>query len=423
MGKKDFAIGLFTGILITVFLGACVVSGKIIYDSRHADVDAKARVEAREEAAQKVEDRLDGQKFDTVLSDDEFIKKVMVMEDMLDMYYLEDVSKDEIKEGIYDGIMASIDDPYACYYTADELIELTQDTQGVYYGVGAYLMLDQKYGYPQVTGIIDNSPASESNLRVEDYIVAVDGVDIFNMDLSDAVTLIKGPENTDVTLTIVRKATNEEFDEVLTRRKVETPTVKYEMKQDNIAYIAISEFDQITVSQFQDALDSAYADGMKGLILDLRGNPGGSLSAVVSIGDYMLPKGLIVYTEDKYGKKEEYKSTGKHEIDVPMVVLINGGSASASEILAGAIKDYEKGVLMGTTTYGKGIVQRVMSLGDGSAIKLTVSHYYTPLGNDIHKVGINPDIEVEFDTDAYLEDVNADNQLDEAIKYLEEELN
>lgn len=422
MGKKEFAIGLFTGILISVFIAVCVISGKIIYDANKNEVNSMTMTAARQEAAEELSNKVDSTA-NTILSDEEFLKKMMLMEDMIDVYYLEDVSEDDLKEGVYDGIMASIDDPYACYYTEEELIELTQDTQGVYYGIGAYLMLDQKYGYPQITGIIDNSPASESNLRVEDYIVAVDGVDIFNMELSDAVALIKGPENTEVTLTVARKATNEEFDEVVTRRKVETPTVKYEMKDDGIAYIVISEFDQITVTQFQEALDSAYAEGMRGLVLDLRGNPGGSLSAVVSIGDYMLPQGLIVYTEDKYGKREEYKSTGKHEIDVPMVVLVNGGSASASEILAGAIKDYEKGVLMGTTTYGKGIVQRVMSLGDGSAVKLTVSHYYTPNGNDIHKVGIEPDIEVEFDVDAYLEDVEADNQLDEAISYLEGELN
>jgi len=421
LGKRDFVIGLVTGALIVTFIGAHIISAKIIYDGRHSGVDSKARVEARQDAYNEVADMV-SEKPNTVLTDEDFVKKVMLMEDMIDVYYLDSVTEDQIKDGVFDGIMASIDDPYACYYDAEELLELTQDTQGIYYGIGAYLMLDQKVGYPQVTGIIDDSPASESALRVDDIIAAVDGVDVYNMELSEAVKLIKGPENTDVTLTVVRQAINEELEITLTRRKVETPTVKYEMKQDGIAYIQITEFDSITVTQFQEALDGAYADGMKGLILDLRGNPGGSLAAVVSIGDYMLPKGLVVYTEDKYGVQETYTSSGKHEIDVPMVVLINGGSASASEILAGAIKDYKKGTLMGTTTYGKGIVQRVMSLGDGSAVKLTVSHYYTPLGNDIHKVGIEPDVEVEFDIDAYLEDVDADNQLDEAIEYLEKEI-
>ena len=160
---------------------------------------------------------------------------------------------------------------------------------------------------------------------------------------------------------------------------------------------------------------------MKGLILDLRGNPGGSLSAVVEIGKMLLPEGLIVYTEDKYGERNEYSCDGSKCIDIPMVVLVDGGSASASEILAGAIKDYNLGTLLGTTTYGKGIVQRLIALDDGSGIKLTVSHYYTPLGNDIHQVGITPDIELEFDADAYLED-KTDNQLDRAVQVLEEQL-
>ena len=174
------------------------------------------------------------------------------------------------------------------------------------------------------------------------------------------------------------------------------------MLENNIAYIQIQEFDVVTVQQFKDAMDTAYDEGMESLILDLRGNPGGSLAAVVEIADYMLPKGTVVYTEDKYGETEVYSSSGRHEITVPMVVLVNGGSASAAEILAGAIKDYGVGTLLGTTTYGKGIVQRIIPLDDGSAIKLTVSHYYTPLGNDIHKVGIEPDIVLEFDIDAYL---------------------
>lgn len=419
MGKKQFIIGMVTGFLITAFLCGIGLSAKIIYDNQKMVIQDKQLLDARKEISNDVAKNA---KSNSVLSDEDFIEKVMLIEDMVDLYYFNGVSDEDIKEGIIDGIMLSLDDPYACYYNEDELRELSQDTQGIYFGIGAVLQMDQSLNYPKITGIIDNSPASESELRVDDYIVEVDGTDIYDMELSEAVKLIKGPENTDVTLSIVRRATNEELDITLTRRKVESPTVKYEMLEDDIAYITITEFDKITVSQFKDALDKAYDEDMKALILDLRGNPGGSLDSVVQIADYMLPKGLIVYTEDKYGKREEYKSSGDHEIDVPMVVLINGGSASASEILSGAIKDYNKGVLMGTTTYGKGIVQRVMPLDKTTAIKFTVSHYYTPLGNDIHKVGIEPDIEVLFDVDAYLEDVKADNQKDEAVKYLKDHL-
>lgn len=419
MGKKQFFIGLVTGVLISAFLGAVGLSAKIIYDNLQEKAEVKQIAKEREETAQNVSDQVGSST--SVLTDGDFLKKVMLMENMIDLYYIEDVSSDDIKEGIYDGIMASIDDPYACYYTEDELKDMTQDMQGIFYGIGAVLTLDSDYSCPRITGIIADSPASESELRIDDLIVEVDGTDVVGMDLTEAVDLIKGPENTDVTLTVYRKATSDELEITITRRKVETPSVTYEMLEDNIAYIAISEFDNITSNQFKTALDDMKSQGMKALILDLRGNHGGVLGAAVDIANEILPKGIVVYTEDKYGKREEYSSTGDNELEVPMVVLINGESASASEILAGAIKDYGTGTLMGTTSFGKGIVQRVVGLGDGSAIKLTVSHYYTPLGNDIHKVGIEPDIEVEFDIDAYLENVENDNQKEEAIKYLKEQ--
>ena len=193
------------------------------------------------------------------------------------------------------------------------------------------------------------------------------------------------------------------------------------MGDDGIAYIQIAEFDEVTSGQFEDYLEQARNDGMKGLVIDLRDNPGGSLSTVVEIANQILPKGLVVYTEDRDGNRKEYECDGKHEIEVPLVVLVNGNSASASEILAGAIKDYGVGTILGTTTFGKGIVQKIFSLSDGSALKLTISHYYTPKGNDIHGVGIEPDEELELDKEAYLED-GADNQLDRAKEILKDKI-
>jgi len=175
----------------------------------------------------------------------------------------------------------------------------------------------------------------------------------------------------------------------------------------------------VTVDQFADALDQARSSGMESMILDLRGNPGGSLSAVVDIARMLLPKGLIVYTEDKTGKRVEYKCDGRHEIDVPMMVLIDGNSASASEILAGAIQDYGVGTLVGTTTYGKGIVQQIFSMDDDSAVKITISGYFTPNGRDIHGIGIEPDVECKFDAEAYYDEENPyDNQLEKAKELL-----
>ena len=239
------------------------------------------------------------------------------------------------------------------------------------------------------------------------------------MDTSDAVELIRGEENTVVHLTLIRSGETDYIEVDVTRRKVESPTVNYEMLDGNIGYIQIVEFDKVTVDQFTEALAVCKGSNMEALILDLRSNPGGSLSVVCDIARKILPEGLIVYTEDKYGQREEFSCDGNNELTIPMVVLVNGYSASASEILAGAIQDYGKGTLMGTQTFGKGIVQRVISLSDGSAVKLTISTYYTPKGKNIHGVGITPDEVVEFEPELYYND-GIDNQLEAAIAYLKQ---
>ena len=347
--------------------------------------------------------------------------KIAMIDTIIDNYYIEDIDNKEIEEGIYDGMMDSLKDPYADYYTAEELMELTSDTEGIYDGIGAYLMKSTENAYPVITGVIKGSPAEKAGLKIDDYITKVNGEDIIDMELTEVVSHIKGKEGTKVDITVMRLSTKEELVLSMVRSTIETPTVEYENKGDGVAYISISQFTTVTVSQFEKAMSDARKDGMKGLILDLRGNPGGSLVSVIDISEQLLPKGLIVFTEDKYGKREEYTSSGKNEIDVPVVVLIDGGSASAAEILSGAIKDYGIGTLIGTTTYGKGIVQRVIPMRDGSAVKLTVSHYYTPLGNDIHKVGVEPDETVEFDADKYMED-QTDNQLERALEVIKEKI-
>ena len=208
------------------------------------------------------------------------------------------------------------------------------------------------------------------------------------------------------------------------RQKVENPTVEYEMLADNIGYIAVSSFYEVTAEQYIAAVKDLQQQGMEGLVVDLRGNGGGLLNIAVEMLDFMLPEGKIVYTEDKAGNIiEEYSSTAEEQFTQPLAVLVNGYSASASEIFAGAIKDYEIGTLVGTNTFGKGIVQRMFPLDDGSAIKLTIAKYFTPKGNDIHKVGIKPDLEVEFDADAYKEsDGEEDNQLQAAVDNVLEQL-
>jgi carboxyl-terminal processing protease len=399
--NKNYLWGLVTGVvvtlMITILIGSCcLIYAKVIKAVRLVDTSG----------AQSV-------------TDESVNEKLGVLENIIDEYYWQDVDEQTLEDGVYKGLMDSLDDPYSVYYTADELIALQEQTEGVYYGIGAYISQDTESGYVKISGIIKNTPAEESGLEAGDYIYQVDGEDMYDKDSSYVVSKIKGEENTYVTITVIREGETEPIDISVQRRKIESPTVEYEMYDNGMAYIQITEFDLVTTSQFEEAYEQAKADGMQGLIIDLRSNPGGNLSTVCEIARDILPKGLIVYTEDKYGQREEYTCDGKNEIQVPLVVLTNGNSASASEILAGAIKDYGIGKLVGTTTYGKGIVQKVINLNDGTAVKLTVSSYFTPAGNNIHKIGIEPDVEVEFDSDLYKED-GTDNQLEKAKEVLAE---
>ena len=343
-------------------------------------------------------------------------EKLGVLENTIKQYFWQDVDESTLEEGVYKGLLESLDDPYSVYYTHDELVQLQQQTEGIYYGIGAYISQDNEMGYVRVSKIIKNTPAEASGLQQDDYIYKVEGEDMQGKDSSYVVSKIKGEAGTKVTITVVREGATDPIDIEVERQKIESPTVEYQMLDNDMAYIQITEFDLVTTEQFEETYKQAQADGMKGLILDLRSNPGGNLSTVCDIARMILPKGLIVYTEDKYGKREEYTCDGANQIKVPLVVLTNGYSASASEILAGAVKDYGIGTLVGTTTYGKGIVQKVINLSDGSAVKLTVSNYFTPNGNNIHKIGIDPDVEVEFDAEQYKNGV--DNQLEKAKEVL-----
>lgn len=348
------------------------------------------------------------------------ISKLQALEDTIDKYYyLGEVTDEELQIGMYRGIMEALGDPYSEYYSAEELTALMEQTQGVYYGIGAYISLDTETSLPKISGVIEGAPAESANLRANDLIYEVDGESTYGLTLTEVVAMIKGPEESEVVLTIIREGEADYLDVTVERRKVETPTVSLEMMEDGMAYIQVTEFDEVTIDQFADALATARGSGMKGMILDLRANPGGSLNAVVEMARMLLPNGMIVYTEDKNGKRQEYICDGKKEFDLPMVVLVDMNSASASEIMAGAIKDYGIGTLVGTTTFGKGIVQQIIPFKDGSAVKVTISAYYTPNGHNIHGIGIEPDVEVEFDGEAYYgSEERPDNQLEKAKEVL-----
>ena len=352
----------------------------------------------------------------------EMIDKLKIVEKVIrNFYYKEDYQNLDLQEGAYRGMLEALGDPYSTYYSAQELAELMNQTEGIYYGIGAFVSLDEVSNYPKIVRPIDNTPAQEAGLRADDIIYEVDGQSTYGMDLTMVVNQIKGEEGTTVSLTIYRPGEPDYLHMDVERRKVETPTVTYESLEQGMGYIQITEFDDVTVKQFEDALAQYRTEGKKGLILDLRANPGGNLSAVVDVARMLLPQGLIVYTEDRNGRRTEYTCQGEQAFDQPMVVLVDGNSASASEILAGAIQDYGIGTLVGTTTFGKGIVQQIVDLRDGTAVKLTVSSYFTPKGRNIHGTGIERDQVCEFDGDAYYAENAADwydNQLEFANEVL-----
>lgn len=403
--KRGFWAGMLLGTSATLLIVVIVCAGLFAY--RYVQMQQMQQMQ--QNAAETI-------------ADTGMQMKMQTIEQIIDFYYYkDDVDAEALSDGVYRGMMDAIGDPYSTYYSAAELKSLMEQTEGIYYGIGAYVALDTVSGLPKIASAIPGTPAEAADLRPDDIIYKVDGQEVYGMDLTAVTALIKGEEGTTVNLTIIREGESDYLSVDVVRKKVETPTVEYEMFDDGMAYIQIIEFNDATVPQFTDALAMAKGSDMQGLIIDLRANPGGNLDAVVRIAQMLLPEGLIVYTEDKYGNREEYKCDGKHKFEYPLVVLIDGNSASASEILAGSIQDYEIGTLVGTTTFGKGIVQQVITLNDQSAVKITVSSYYTPKGRNIHGVGIEPDIVCEFDGEAYYNE-DFDNQLEYAKEVLAEKI-
>lgn len=340
--------------------------------------------------------------------------KLALLQGYIDQYFLFDEDYTAIAESVYKGMLSGLDDPYSVYYTQEEYTAMMESTSGTYCGIGATVKKDEDTGYVRVVSMFEGSGALESGVQADDLITEISGTDTSDIDVSSAAALMKGEEGTTVDIKVYRPSTGETLSFAITRRQIDIDTVASEMLDNHIGYILITEFDGVTAKQFEKALDELMDQGMEGLIVDLRDNPGGLLTSVNSILDMLLPEGLITYTEDKYGNRETYSADDQWN-DVPMAVLVNGNSASASEIFAGAMKDYGRATLVGTQTFGKGIVQTIRQLPDGSAIKLTIARYYTPNGICIHGEGVAPDIVLEYDSEAVkdLETVTwrDDNQL------------
>lgn len=357
----------------------------------------------------------------TKLLDQDTVDKVDELTNYMDLYYYEDYDVQDVQDGLLKGVVSGLGDKYSAYYTAEEYKEQQLSTSGTYYGIGAALAQDKDTMQVTITKIYEGTPSEEAGLKKDDVIVSADGTDATSMELTDFVKLIRGEEGTTVHLEIYRPSTEETLEFDVERKNVELPSVSSQMLENNIGYIQISEFQSKTAEQFESALSSLKDQGAQSLIVDVRGNGGGLVDSVVAILDDILPEGTVVYTEDKYGNRQDYTSSGDTYLDMPIAVLVDQNSASASEIFAGAIKDYNYGTLIGTKTFGKGIVQTVFSLPEGDAIKITTAKYFTPDGNYIHGVGIEPDIELKYqfmggENDEY--SVEFDNQIQKAIEVL-----
>ncbi len=352
------------------------------------------------------------------------LSKISAIKGVIDEYFYDyndrSLTTEDMREGLYQGLVDSLGDRHSDYMSAEEFEEDMIDSQGIYYGVGAYISIGDN-GYPFFSGIMEDTPAQKAGLRTGDVIVEVDDVSAYEMTLDDVVSRVRGELGTVVHLTIFREGEDDYIGFDVERGEVTSRTVSHRMLEGDIGYIQISQFDLVTVDQFKEAYQDILSQNARGLILDLRGNPGGLVVSVTGIGNQILPKGIIFYEEDASGKRTDYTCDGENEIQIPLVVLVNGYSASASEILSGAIRDHGVGTLVGTKTYGKGVVQDTIRLSDGSAVKLTISAYYLPKGDNIQGTGITPDIETELDVDAYYKD-GTDSQLDKAVEVIRDQL-
>ena len=389
MKNKEYKKGIATGVLVTVIVaGGAKIAGDFLNTG--------------------------------VLSDDSRVQKLEYLEKMIDQDYLGEKDEDQLAEGMYAGLIYGLGDVYSRYYTAEEYEQETSSTDGSYVGIGISMEANKEGGV-KIAECYEGGPGEAAGMEEGDVISAVDGEDITEMDTSEVASLIRDSGKDQVTLTIHREDEEKPIEITVEIRDVELHSVFSEMLDDETGYIHISEFTGVTPDQYLEAFQSLEDQGMQKLVIDLRDNPGGLLDSVCSILNHVLPEGLIVYTEDKYGNRTEETSNGKDPLEIPLAVLVNENSASASEIFAGAVKDYGIGTIVGTTTYGKGVVQSVRQLADGSAVKLTVSNYFTPKGNNINKVGIQPNVEVKLSTELLNKKEithEEDNQLQEALKVL-----
>ena len=407
--KSRFGLGVLVGALCAFFICSAVFTGALLFLGVPSFMGSTA----------SSGNGAGGQDWNKIE------RKLENIQDYVDRYYIFDDRVDPVlqEEYIYKGYMAALGDVYSTYYTEEEWNDMEEQTSGSYVGIGVLVQQDKNTGLVTVMKVFSGSPAKEAGMLAGDILAQVGEVDATTMDLDMLVqNHIRGEEGTDVDITVFRPDSNEYIDMTITRKTVAVETVEAKINGD-IGYISVSEFDGVSAGQFRSAIDTLQERGMKKLIVDMRNNPGGDVNTVIDMTDYLLDQNQVIFSmESKQGKERVFKSTDNHKVDIPIVVLVNSNSASAAEIFTGALQDHGAATIVGTTTFGKGIVQSVFELDDGSALKITTERYFTPNGRNIHEQGIEPDVVVELEggNDYALSSMKEeeDNQLQKAMEIL-----
>lgn len=362
----------------------------------------------------------EGGKKQESIDNDKILEKLQVMETLVDNYFLYDVDAEKVEDNIYQGFTRGLNDDYAEYYNEQEYHQLMEEDSGEYQGIGVTVYKDPSNGFTHISEVFKDNPAYRAGLQNEDLITSVNGEGTAELTVTEVVRKIKDPANKKVTLGILRG--DETFEVEVEKEQISLESVTWEMKTDDIGYIAVSQFIETTPDKFREAIDALEKKGMKKLIIDLRDNGGGLVDSCTSMLSRIIEKDkVLVYTENRAGARDQYKSTTEETLNIPMVVLINGNSASSSEIMTGCLKDYKTATIVGQTSYGKGIIQNIIPLGDGTAVKFTILEYLTPNGNKIHKKGIEPDVEVKIEDEDWIkvrDGKKEDTQLKKALEIL-----
>lgn len=408
MGKKiNYFLGLVSGVALAVIVWVAyghLIEGRIAVGSPQYGASVAAEGEASMD-------------FEAISA------KLYHIYRILESEFIGDFDLELAIEMMFAGFVEAAGDPYTRYMDAAAFSNFRQEVDGTFIGIGVSVVVDPADNRIMVIAPFEGSPAEEAGIVPGDKIIRVNDFEVSGDILQEAINMIRGEAGTEVLITILRQSDNTIHEFTIVREVIQVETVRSDILDDNIGYIRISQFDRVTFDQFSRAYDRLIGEGVEGLIIDVRNNPGGLLAIVNRITNLLVPEGIITFTENAHGARNYVRSDANH-IQIPLVVLVNGNSASASEILAGAVRDTGVGELLGTTTFGKGLVQNVFDLPDGSGVKVTIARYFTPAGICIHGEGIVPNHYVEMSTELTNNlsrlSVEEDIQLQEAINLVNE---